>query len=160
MRRAAALAVVLVMALSGIAQAASPMSTVTGNFSYLIFGQAGHIRTVSIDAQGTSPVRGAFSFTAVELGLTFTGSVTCLVVSGNEAWLAGRTTTSGVYWFMYLKDGGTPGAKGDQVSGWISDPGETLSLMESYCTGKVSSPYGLPAFDVVAGNLSIHLGRG
>jgi hypothetical protein len=164
MRRVAVLAVILVMALSGVAQAKADVAKVTGTYSYFVLDEVGNpslFRTVSLGAQATDPVKGTWSYTRPS-DISF-GTVTCLRVDGADAWLAGPATFSGgglAAVFIWVHDGGTPGSAGDAAFLWGSDPGETLDDMEALCENKTSSPwYELDPFTVVSGNLTIHPAR-
>ncbi len=153
MRKAAIWAVVLVMALSGVALAKAPVASVTGTFTY--FTSPGSFRTISVSAQATDPVQGTWSRTT-PTGAS-SGPVTCLRVSGADAWLAGPTTatTEGTTpaTFLWVHDGGTPGTAGDTAFGWAADPGETLADMEALCESMTTSPYGFDPFPVTSGDV-------
>ncbi len=91
MRRAAVLAIVLVLALGGVAQAKSSVDKVAGTFSYYAFaGEPASYRVLSVNAQTTDPVKGSWTWTRPNG--TFSGPVTCLRVDGDDAWIAGYTT--------------------------------------------------------------------
>ena len=67
----------------------------------------------------------------------FGGPITCLVIMGNEAWMAGPATTAtdgskDVAAFIHVHDGG-PNGKGDRAVLWLSRPGQTLTLLEGWC---------------------------
>jgi hypothetical protein len=149
MRRAAVLAVVLVMALGGVAQAGPPVATVTGTYTYVPSGVG---RTVTVDAR-TGPVTGTWSWTNLGTGMILSGSVTCLVVDGKDAWMAGPSTTSGLSVFLWVHDGGLPGGEGDMAVTWISDPGQSLKDMQVLCKQKSTTLTEL--FAVVSGDVIV-----
>jgi hypothetical protein len=71
-------------------------------------------------------------------GTPFAGPVTCLVIEGNKAWLAGpATTTDGTRdsAYVHLVDGG-PGGADDRAIMWMNNPGESLQLLEGWCRDK------------------------
>lgn len=88
-------------------------------------------------------------------GHFFGGPVTCLVIEGNEAWLAGRATTAtdgtknGAA-FIHVIDGGPDGA-GDLAFLVQSTRGQTLTTMEEWCLRKFvpADPYPLTSGDIV-----------
>ena len=161
MRRAAVLAVILVMALSGVAQAAAPVAKVTGTFTYFPGGNPANFRTFSISAHATDPVTGTWSWTRPNG--TYSGPVTCLHIVGPDAWMAGpATVTDGLFEavFIWVHDGGTPGTAGDTAFGWANNPGETLATMEDLCNSMTPPPfYDMDPFPVMSGNLVVHPAR-
>lgn len=126
MRRAAVLAILLVLALSGVAQAKPPVASVTGTYTYEIGGVP---RTNTVDAS-THPVAGTWSRNAL------VGLVTCLVVDGRDAWMAGPIMDSELSAFLWVHDGNLPAGAGDMAATWISDPGVSLKDMEVLCKQK------------------------
>jgi hypothetical protein len=158
MRRAVVLAVLLVLALSGVAQAKPPVSMLTGNYTYLT--PSGAWREVTVSARATDPAVGSWTWSMD--GATYSGPVTCLRIVGDDAWLAGPATSwsdgDGAV-FMWVHDGGNPGTAGDTAFTWGSDPGETLATMEALCESQSTSPYGFDRFPVISGNLNIRLAR-
>jgi Putative zinc-finger len=65
------------------------------------------------------------------------GTLTCLVIDGDDAWMAGPATvaTDGrqdVAAFIHVHDGGADG-KGDMAVLWLANPGQSLALMEGWC---------------------------
>ena len=177
MRRAAALAVVLVMALSGIAQAAGPAGTVVGSYTYAPFSPD-NVRLVMVAATNVGGhVMGVWSLTKINAPrTTYSGPVTCLTVSGRDAWLAGplwQGSTVGA--FLWIHDGGLPRGVGDRAVTWISDPGWTAADMQKLCQHRATdfsaaamASYGvtyeeglegLPQYPVTSGNLVVLPGR-
>jgi hypothetical protein len=83
------------------------------------------------------------------------GPVTCLVVDGRDAWLAGPATTTSDgstdrAAFLFVHDGG-PDGEGDTAILWMNDPGQTLATLEGWCEAKFipAEPYPLDEGDVV-----------
>jgi hypothetical protein len=160
MRRSAVLAILLVLALGGVAQATPPVASVTGTYSYVTNPDIPESsRTISLSARATEPIRG--TFTSMRLDTVFTGTVTCLRVAGADAWLAGPVTSGGTVdaVFMWVHDAGAPGWAGDTAFTWFADPGETLADMEALCASMTTSPYGFDPFSVVSGNVTVHLAK-
>jgi hypothetical protein len=95
--------------------------TVTGSFTYVLReGAAG--RSVSIDAAGMDPVVGTWSFQALPDGAVQSGSVTCLVLVDNEAFVFGAPARAGERAaFIWLQDGDGPGGAGDRAVTWMQD---------------------------------------
>ena len=86
---------------------------------------------------------------------SYAGPITCLVIDGKDAWLAGRvaTATDGrtdLAIFFRLHDGG-PGGDGDQAIGYLSNPGQTLTTMETWCATRYTpaGPFPLTSGDLV-----------
>ena len=177
MRRAAALALVLIMALSGIAQAAGPAATVIGRYTYAPYApENGRLVMVAATNAGDH-VMGVWSLTTLNPPrTTYSGPVTCLTVSGRDAWLAGPTWQgSTVGAFLWIHDGGLPRGAGDLAVTWISDPGWTAADMQKLCQHRAtdfsatamtsygvtyeSSMDGLVQFPVTSGDLVVLRGR-
>ena len=163
-RRSTIVLVIALLMVVGVVAAAgaAPKSTmkvekVTGTYSYYVGTDIP--RTVSVNAHGTDPVKGTWTWT-MSSG-TYSGPVTCLHVSGDDAWLAGPFWDGTGAVFMWVHDGGTPGTAGDTAFTWGADPGETLGDMEALCEDMVEppwdfDPYGLfGPFPVVSGNLNV-----
>jgi hypothetical protein len=87
-------------------------------------------------------------------GNSFAGPVTCLVIDGNEAWLAGPSTTDTVgdtpAVFIHLVDGG-PDGDGDEAILWRVNRSQTLATMEGWCRTKFSpdGPFPITSGDIV-----------
>ena len=98
--RAAALAAALTL-VAGVAQVSgapkpkiSP-AQVTGTYTYVYpTDPAANLRTVTLQAVGTTPAQGTFSWTVAAKGRYLIGSVTCVQVVGQDAWVAGRVKKS------------------------------------------------------------------
>jgi hypothetical protein len=144
-----ALAVVATAALATFAQAASSVDKVTGTYGYT---STSGPKTVSIDAHGTDPVKGTWSFRSTRANIR--GVVTCLVVDGSDAWLAGTPTNGEFGAFFYLHDGGTPGTN-DLAVTWIQDPGQPFEQLQGWCETQYTD---VPLFEVESGNLVVRSG--
>jgi hypothetical protein len=83
----------------------------------------------------------------------FRGPVTCLVIDGKDAWLAGPARTSAdptiKAAFLLVHDGG-PDGKGDQGLLRLNNPGETLKTFEFWCQSKFvpGGPYDISTGEV------------
>jgi hypothetical protein len=83
------------------------------------------------------------------------GPITCLVVDGGDAWLAGPATTAtdgtqGRAAFIHVHDGGPDGA--DRVVVHLTAEGQTITTMEQWCMRRFipSGP-----FPVTSGNVTV-----
>jgi hypothetical protein len=128
-------------------------ASVTGAYTYTA-GDLG-TRSITVEAFDTAPVSGTWSFANLELGRHMTGPITCLVVEGSDAWMAGPATewSEGVVAraaFLWVHDAG-PGVDGDMAVTWGADPGQTLAEMEAWCRNKSTDVerYPVEAGDVV-----------
>jgi hypothetical protein len=80
--------------------------------------------------------------------------VTCLVIDGNEAWLAGPSTTDTVgntpAVFIHLVDGG-PAGDGDEAILWRANTSQTVETMEGWCQTKFvpDGPFPITSGDIV-----------
>lgn len=156
--RAIVLAASMVLAVGGVAQGAGLVDRFTGSYIFFAFGNPNAVRSVSIDAHGTDPVKGMWS----QNGRS--GPVTCLVVDGADAFAFGPATVGGRAAFFWVHDGGTPGSAGDLAVTWIQDlPGDelppglepqTLEEMESWCLNS-DPPFEIPQFPLDSGNLTV-----
>jgi hypothetical protein len=88
------------------------------------------------------------------------GPITCLVVDGPDAWMAGPATTapdgakdSAV--FIHVHDGGPDGA-GDLVVLWMTNESQTIATMEQWCMRRFipSGP-----FPITSGEVTVDDGR-
>jgi hypothetical protein len=129
-------------------------------------------RQVSVSARGSDPLSGRWSVTYVAAKTTVSGDVTCLVVDGDRAWLAGRITsvkkdpthffTVGEGAFLWVSDGSLAGVP-DRAYAWMADavegqPGASLAEMEAWCLDKAGNmaDSGFPdGFTVGRGDISV-----
>jgi hypothetical protein len=81
--------------------------------------------------------------------------VTCLVIDGQDAWLAGPSTVDTVgdtpAVFINLHDGG-PDGEGDRAILWRANPGQTIETMEGWCRTKFVPE---PPVPIIAGDIVI-----
>ena len=90
--------------------------------------------------------------------------MTCLVIDGNEAWLAGPATTSDdpriVAAFIHVRDGG-PKGNGDRALLRLNNPGETLATFNGWCRTKFvpGGPYEVSTGEVQMRTLPADVGR-
>lgn len=80
------------------------------------------------------------------------GTITCLVVFGNEAWMAGPVTDSPdgtTAIFILVRDLGAEG-DGDRAMMWLNDHGETQNLLEGWCRDRFrpGAPFLLTSGDI------------
>lgn len=71
---------------------------------------------------------------------SYGGPVTCLVIDGDDAWVAGRATTAtddreDLAILFRLHDGG-PNGQGDSARGYLTNPGQTITTMQTWCETK------------------------
>jgi hypothetical protein len=86
---------------------------------------------------------------------SYGGPITCLVFDGKVAYLAGPATTAtdgrtNLAIYFQLRDRGANG-EGDQAIGYLSNPGQTLTTMQTWCETKYTPdpPSPLTSGDVV-----------
>jgi hypothetical protein len=102
--------------------------------------------TVAAQFQGGEPV-GEWSriSPADGSGNTYSGTVTCLVIDGSTAWMAGPTTsaTDGTEAaLIVVHDGGRDG-KDDTALMWLTRAGQTITTVENWCINQFT-PAGPP----------------
>ncbi|HEY8168009.1 MAG TPA: hypothetical protein VIF84_04785 [Candidatus Limnocylindrales bacterium] len=133
---------------------ASPAATGGGSVSgaYTYVNALGGARTNSVAVQADL-VNGTWSRTSPANGRSYGGTVTCLVIDGADAWLAGPVTfasdgAEGLAAMLYVHDGG---ASRDRAVTWISDPGQTLATMETWCQTRFipAGPFRVTEGDIV-----------
>lgn len=87
-------------------------------------------------------------------GTAYSGPVTCLVIDGSEAWLAGPVETasdgSTGAAMLYLHDGG-PEGQDDEVVLWLATSAQTLTTMTGWCENRFipAGPFPVASGDVV-----------
>ena len=141
-------AAVASVTIAGGALASTAAARVTGTFEYT---SPSGPKAVTIEAHGTDPVKGSWTLTN-HLGVSRGGPLTCLVVDGSEAWMAGRGATGDAGAFLYVHDGGSPG-RGDLVVTWIQDPGQPFEELQGWCETQAAQ---LDRYPVDTGNVVIH----
>ena len=144
------IATVLLASVAATSSAAGPSAGVAGGYTYRNFNGAHRSAQIAATVAGSS-VTGYWSWQQNH------GPVTCLVVDGPDAWLAGPGTTgpeTGV--FIYVHDGGSPGPGNDLVTGWGQDPGQPLEELLEWCATKATH---VPLFDMDSGNVTVRAGR-
>ena len=160
MRRAFILAAILAVVAVGSVQAKANVPKVNGTYTFNYTDDPANDRLWSLNVQGTDPVKGTWS--SVRLGVHLSGPVTCLRVSGPDAWLAGPITSASQEFpslavFAWVHDGGTPGRDGDLAFGWYADLPEGLAQMEALCEAMSSDlPGDAGPFAVLEGNVHVH----
>ena len=90
---------------------------------------------------------------------SYGGPVTCFVVQGADAWLAGPATTAtdgrpDLAILFVLHDGG-PNGDGDRALGYLTNPGQTLTTMQTWCETKYTPT---PPNDLTSGEVVVDAG--
>jgi hypothetical protein len=92
---------------------------------------------------------------ATGAGDSYGGPITCLVIQGRDAWMAGPATTAtdgtkDRAAMIHVHDGGSDGA-GDRAFMWLSTEGQSLTTMEEWCRRRFlpADPLPLTSGDVV-----------
>ena len=91
-------------------------------------------------------------------GDTWGGPITCLVISGSDAWLAGPATTSNGITeaaMIHVHDGG-PGGENDSALIWLAPRGQTITTVTNWCLNKFEPAELSPLTD---GDVEVHDGR-
>ena len=146
--RAAVVGAIAAVTIAGGALASTSDSKVTGSYTYT---SPSGSKTVSIDAHAANPLKGSWTFTN-QRGESLSGPITCLVVDGSDAWMAGTDTTGGAGAFLYVHDGGSPG-RDDLAVTWIQDPGQPFAELQGWCETKATH---VERYPLDAGNVVIH----
>lgn len=110
--------------------------------------------TIAAHFEGTPVGEWSRTIPATGEGDFFGGPITCLVIQGKEAWIAGRATTAtdgtkdGAV-FIHVVDGGPAGA-GDLAFLVQNTQAQTLTTMEEWCRRKFvpAAPYPLTSGDI------------
>lgn len=137
---------VLVASGVGVASAARPSGMVAGTFTYRPFGGTS-VRSGTIAGVDTPHQKGVWSWQ--DRG----GPITCLVVDGQDAWLAGPGSTgpdTGV--FMHVHDGGGLGAADDMATAWGQDPGQPFEELVEWCETQATE---VPLFPIDSGSIVV-----
>jgi len=137
---------------SAVASGSSPSPSQSGPFviGNYVYGTTPPRRdTLAAHFEGGRPV-GEWSRRSPATGDDsdfFGGPVTCLQISGSEAWLAGpaSTATDGttVAAFIHVTDGG-PEGNGDTAFLWQARGGQTIVTMTDWCEKRFIPADGLP----------------
>lgn len=111
--------------------------------------------TVAAHFEGGAVGEWSRTFPNTDAGESYGGPVTCLVISGSDAWLAGPATTApdgstDLAALIYVHDGG-PDGSGDMAMTWMTQPGQTLATVTTWCQDQFTpaSPFDLTSGDVV-----------
>jgi Putative zinc-finger len=124
--------------------------SVAGNYKY-------GIRTDSLAARlvDGKPVGEWWRSTTVKgKAESYGGPITCLIVKGKDAWLAGPATTATDgrtdHAIMFRLHDGGPNGNGDEVVGYLTNPGQTITTMQFWCETEYTpaGPYPLTSGDV------------
>jgi hypothetical protein len=143
------------------------VDVVRGTYTYTVSGDLPG-RSASVEARGSDPVIGMWTFQALPDGAVQTGPVTCLLVRGSEAFLFGPSAEEGGRGaFLWVVDGGASDI--DRAVTWMqdlpSDPlppdvePQTLDEMEGWCR---NAGEGFPGrvdpgvVPLLSGGLSVH----
>ena len=78
-------------------------------------------------------------------GNTYAGTITCLVIDGSTAWMAGPTTraTDGTEAALIVVHDGGPDGEGDTALMWLTRAGQTLTTVTNWCVNQFT-PAGPP----------------
>ena len=135
-----------------------PSPSVSGPFvaGAYIYGDTPPRRgTVAAHFEGAAVGEWSRTFPATGNVDSFGGPVTCLVISGQDAWLAGPATTAtdgstDRAALIYVHDGGLEGS-GDMAMTWMTEPGQTLATVTAWCQDRYipAPPFELSTGDVV-----------
>jgi hypothetical protein len=89
-------------------------------------------------------------------GNTYSGTLTCLVIEGSTAWMAGPTTTATdgtEAALIVVHDGGRNG-KDDTALMWLTRAGQTITTVENWCVNQFT-PAG-PPLPLTEGDVEVH----
>lgn len=145
----AVLAMTVAATLAGVTQATSTSAKATGTYAYT---SSSGPKSVSIAAHATAPVKGRWTLTNLNTGAVRDGVVTCLVVDGADAWIAGSPTSGEFGAFFYLHDGGEPGTD-DLAVTFVQDPGQPFEELQNWCETRYT---GIGQYPLDSGNLVVH----
>jgi hypothetical protein len=158
-----AAAIVGLLVLAPAAAAGPPAGNVAGYYTYYPFGGTSE-RTIAVLAHGNAPVKGTWARIDGATGVVLrAGLVTCLVIDGTEAWMAGPETfrADGLYVsegsFLQVLDGAQPGPEGDFAVTWFGDPGQPLAELVGWCENR-NTPVEL--FPLASGDVAVYANPG
>ena len=133
----------------------SPALTGSVNGSFTYSGSEPRRGSVSASFPDGVPA-GAWSRRVPPTGNSkiWSGTITCLVIDGDEAWMAGPVTVSAdgktkQAIFILVRDRG-PQGDGDRVLMQLSNSGETLAVFEGWCRDRFrpETPFPLTSGDI------------
>lgn len=143
---------------SPLSASPGPASSVDGAY---VYGTTPPKRdTIAVRLEGGRPV-GEWSRREPAVGDAkfYGGPITCLIVDGQDAWMAGPATTAtdgtrDRAAMIHVHDGGE-GGDGDLVVLWLSTPGQTITTMVQWCERRH-----IPAgpFPVTSGDVTVSAG--
>ena len=89
-------------------------------------------------------------------GNTYAGTITCLVIDGSTAWMAGPTTTAtdGTEAALIVVHDGGPDGEDDTALMWLTRAGQTLATVTNWCVNKFT-PAG-PPLPLTEGDVEVH----
>jgi hypothetical protein len=89
-------------------------------------------------------------------GNTYSGTVTCLVIDGSTAWMAGPTTsaTDGTEAALIVVHDGGRNGKDDTALMWLTRAGQTVTTVTNWCMNQFT-PAG-PPLPLTEGDVEVH----
>jgi hypothetical protein len=92
-------------------------------------------------------------------GNTYAGTITCLVIDGSTAWMAGPTTsaTDGTEAALIVVHDGGPDGKDDTALMWLTRAGQTLTTVTNWCVNQYT-PAG-PPLPLTEGDVEVEDGQ-
>lgn len=130
-------------------------ASLVGTYSYSVVEGSG--RGVSIDARSDTAgaITGTWSIWAMPDGPLNTGTITCLVVRGQDAYASGPGSDGAPATFFWVHDGGPAGA-GDRAISWLQDPGQPASELEGWCRDAAASyPFNFTPVTLTSGDITV-----
>jgi Putative zinc-finger len=136
---------------SAVAPTPSPSASGSGPFvvgNYVYGTNPPRRDTLAAHFEGAAVGEWSRRAPATGEGTFLGGPVTCLVISGSDAWLAGPATTAtdgrkNLAVFIHVHDGGSEG-EGDTAFMWQTTAGQSLVTMTEWCEKKFIPADGLP----------------
>jgi hypothetical protein len=149
--------VAAVLVLATAAAAAGPIGTVAGYYTYLANNDPAAPRTLAV-ASGEWFANGTWTRIDTATGeILRSGQVSCLVIDGDDAWMAGPETyraaglDQSAGSFLYVH-GPRPGSGGDSAVTWFGDPGQPLTELLGWCRNKATH---VPLFPLTSGDVDV-----
>jgi hypothetical protein len=128
--------------------------TVNGAYAYSVSEAAQ--RRDSVNALAGDPPSGTWSRLNMVNDASLGGTLTCVVIDGSDAWMAGPATfasdgSTDKAALLFVHDGGGVNGAGDTAVTWITDPGQTLETMQGWCRDRYTpaEPYPLDDGDII-----------